>query len=293
MRSFILTLGFAALFLGGCAATPVKAPNVLSGEAPVGEVIGKGDAVAATGDYRAAAILYKQALSQEPSAAAWYRLGMAETYLEEPEQAMWAFSKALKLDPEHRESLQRVALYHTGKGLVAEAGPYLQRLLAIDPDNWLAHNALGVLADLEQRFDEAADHYTVATELNPGSAMLWNNLGYSRYLSGRYELARQHFEHALRLDGEHVAAHNNLALVFARQSRYEEALAVVTSLGGEAEAYTTIGYLAYRMGEYGKAEVFLTEAIRRSPTYNRLAHQNLAAVRDAKAAEADSGWAPP
>lgn len=286
MKPLVMLVACLPLFLGACAATPTKTPHVLSGEARPDTVIQKGDAAAMTGDHGAAVMFYKQALSQEPSAATWYRLGLAEHHLDEPERAMWAFKKALELDPAHGASLQRVALHYTARAKVEEASSYLERLLALDADNWVAHNARGVLADLEQRFDEAADHYSVAIRLHSGSALLWNNLGYSRYLAGDFILAHRYFEYALQLDSSYGTARNNLALVLARQLKYAEALALMVSAGDEVAAYSDIGYLAFRMGHYARAEAFLTEAIRRSPTYNSQAYQNRAAVRAAIRAEA-------
>jgi Flp pilus assembly protein TadD len=286
-RRYLLLSAWLLIGLSGCAASPTTPPHVLSGHASPDAIIERGDAAAIAGDYRTAGLLYRQAISQEPTARTWYRLGMAESHLDEPERAMWAFQQALALDPENRDSLQRVALYYTANGRVADATPYLDQLLAIDSANWQVHNAFGVLADLEQRFDDAAAHYTRAIELHKGSALLWNNLAYSLYLDGDYALATTYFEHALQLDSSYAIARNNLALVYARQVRYEEALKVMAAAGDEAVAYAEIGYLAFRMGHYSRAEWFLTEAIRRSPTYNSQAYRSLAAVREAM--QADSG----
>jgi Flp pilus assembly protein TadD len=289
VRSTLLLIAFLPVLLAGCASTSNAPPHVFSGEAPVDAVIARADGAAVAGDFTAAALLYQQALSQEPSGKAWYRLGMAETYLGNPDRAMWSFLQALELEPEHPESLQRVALYYTANERAAEARAYLDRLLAVDERNWRAHNALGVLADLEQRFDEAADHYAAAIERQPGSALLWNNLGYSRYLAADYELAQNYFEHALQVDPDFGTARHNLALLYARQSQYEQALSLMLAGGDQVVAYSDVGYFAFKLGDLTRAEALLNEAIRRSPTYNLQASQNLAAVREAMQAEADSG----
>lgn len=272
--------------LGGCASTGSSAPHVLSGNAPVERIISKADEVARSGDYRAASILYRQALSQDPRADVWYRLGRSAIRLGDQEQAMWAFRNALELDAKHPGALERIGLYLTSKDRPQEAKPYLHRLLEVDPHNWRAHNALGVLADLEGRFEDAAKSYASAIELQPEVPMLWNNLGFSYYLAGDYDGALRTMVKALQLQPGYHAARHNAALVFARQSRYDEALDVLRRAGTESDAYSDAGYLAFKMGDYIKAEELLTEAIRHSTTYNRNAHQNLAAVREARSAAA-------
>lgn len=281
MRSFASIMAGLFVLLGGCATAPVTPDGVLSGGAPVEQVIRQGDAAAVAGDFEAAALMYTQALAQQPDADTWYRLGMAHTYRAQPRQALWAFEKALELDAAHRDALERLALYYTANNVNEQAGVYLARLLAVDEQNWRAHNALGVLADLEQRFEDAAGHYRRAVELNLGSAILWNNLGYSRYLAEDFALAQTYFEHALTLDARYEVARHNLALVHARQRRFDEAVAIMSGNGDVAAAYCDVGYLAFRMGDYARAEALLVEGIRRSPTYNGKAQQNLRAVRQA------------
>lgn len=287
-RISLLTLCLA-LFLGGCASTPTKEASVISEDAPVDKIVAKADEAAVRGDYLAASTLYRHALKVEPDVDIWYRLGMALIMLNEQQQAMWAFSNVLAQEPEHAGALQRVALYLTSKGEVEKAREALKRLLAVDPDNWRAHNALGVVADLDGEPAEAAAHYRSAIELNPESAMLWNNLGYSMYLVEDLVGAEENMRKALSLDPDYSAAKRNLALVFAWQGLYAEALKVMLTAEDRPTAYTDIGLLALKMGNYDQAELLLSEAVRLSPTYNPVASRNLAAVREMMSAIASNG----
>jgi Flp pilus assembly protein TadD len=198
--------------------------------------------------------------------------------------ALHAFYQALELQPSHLGALENLGLYYTKRGEVDKARDFLERLLVGDETNWKAHNALGVLADLEEDFDAARDHYTDALKLRPDLAIVWNNLGYSVYLLGDLQLASDYLKRALELDPAHEAARLNLALVYVREDRYEEALAAFFETKEVGEAYTKVGYLAYKIGDYDKATDYLEEAIRRSPTYNKPAHSYLAAAREARRA---------
>lgn len=282
MQRIAVSLAAALLFLGGCATTgATPEPSVLSDNVAADKVVAKADEAAVAGDYLAAATLYRHALTIEPDVEVWYRYGMALVMQEEMDQAMWAFRNALALDPEHKGSLQRIALYLTSKGQVDEATAYLERLLSVDPDNWRAHNALGVVSDLEERLDDAAVHYQAAIDLNPDNPMLWNNLGYSRYLADDFAEAQENFEKALELNPRYRPARRNLALLYARQEAYADALKMMLSAEDEATAFTDVGLLALKLGHYEQAELLLSEAVSRSPTYNAEASRGLSAVRKA------------
>jgi len=278
-----------SLFLGGCASTGSKETSVISEDAPVDKIVAKADQAAVGGDYLAASTLYRHALSIEPDVDIWYRLGMSLIMLDEQKQALWAFSNVLTMEPEHRGALQQVALHLTSKGEVEKARTYLDRLLAVDPDNWRAHNALGVVADFDGTPDEAAVHYRTAIELNPDAAMLWNNLGYSMYLSDNMLSAEENIRKALTLDPGYGPAKRNLALIHARQGLYSEALKVMLTAENESTAFTDVGVLAFKLGDYDQAEILLAEAVRRSPTYNPEASRNLAAAREALRKSASKG----
>ena len=280
-RKISLLLLGSILLLGGCATTDANNPHVLSGEAPVGDVIAKGDEVFNAGDFQAAAILYQIAIEQAPTAEYWFKLGMATTLLKHRDQALYSFLQALELDPDHAGALEKMGLYYTSKGESKQAHVYLDRLLEVDRENWKVHNSLGVLADLEQEFAEARDHYLDALKIRPDLAILWNNLGYSVYLFGDYPRATTYISRALELDPGHEAARLNLALVYVREEKYEQALATFFQTEDVATAYTNVGFLAYKVGAYQKAEDLLEEAIRQSPTYNKSAHSLLAATRQA------------
>jgi Flp pilus assembly protein TadD len=269
------------LMFAGCASQQSESPHVLSGEAPVEDVIAKADESFTAGDFQAAAILYQIAIGQDPKSDYWFKLGLANAALKQQTKAIYSYSQAVALDEEHAGALEKLGLHYTAKGDIPEARNYLQELLDVEPTNWKAHNALGVLADLEEAFKEARNHYLEALKLRPDLALLWNNLGYSVYLLGDLDGAGMYIKRALQLDPAHRAARLNLALIHVRQAQYSEALAVLAKDADLPTAYTNLGYLSYRVGEYEKAEEFLLEAINQSPTFNRSAHTYLAAARQA------------
>jgi Flp pilus assembly protein TadD len=273
------------LMLGGCASQEPARPDVLSGQASLQEVVAAGDAAARARSYVAALVLYRQAVSREPSPELWLRIGMAQQASGQRDAAMEAFENVLWLDPDNEVALEKLALHFTAQSDPRRATVYLDQLLLVDPRNWRAHNARGILADLDGRFADAVEHYIDALEIYPDSPMLINNLGYSRYLLGNYTRAMFHMQAALEIDPDYDVARSNLALVYARQRRYDSALATLLERRSEVEAYTQVGELAYRLGHYPMAETLLQTALSLSPAYIGKASALLRSVRDAMAVE--------
>ena len=138
-----------------------------------------------------------------------------------------------------------------------------------------AYNGLGVLADLSGDYRRAVTYYTVAAAIRPNATNIINNLGYSYYLAGDLAAAERYFREVLQVDPSFERGWRNLALVYTRQERYDDALAVLSQIMDSAEAYNTLGYLCMVQGQHGRAQRFLEQAISLSPVYYELAYQNL------------------
>ena len=270
-----------ALLNSGCATTQADEPHVLSGEASTERVIARADGAFASGDFDAAALLYQMAIKQDPVADSWFKLGATEAKRGRSDNAVFAFSQALHLQPDHAGALERLGLYFTAADDADRAKEYLARLLEVHEDNWRAYNALGILADRAGDFTVAREHYMRALQIRPDVPSLWANLGYSLYLLGEYQLAEQYTRHSLELNPDYEPALMNLSLIQVRNDNFDAALATLMPTQGEAAAYTNIGHFAMQLGQYERAEHFLQEGIKRSPTYNKSAHEYLAATRQA------------
>jgi len=161
----------------------------------------------------------------------------------------------------------------------AAARKHLTRAVELDSVRWRAHNGLGVLADREQDYSTAIEHYEVALAANAGSPMLMNNMGYSRYLAGDLDQAARDFYRATELDSDYSPAWANLGLIYARRAWYEDALTILTRVREEPIAYNDVGFIALRNGDFLEAEQMLSEAVRLSPTFYEAANQNLEQAR--------------
>lgn len=296
----LLSLAAALTVLSGCASAPAKPVNTKAGddlysgqpkavfgtEFPAGsaaEAAARGDKAIVDGDFDRALYFYVEAIGIDPSdKTTLLKIGAIHRDREDPRLALAAYRRVLMLEADNVQALEGAGLALLELRELEAAQVLLSRAVEHDERRWRAHEGLGVVADLRQ--DEgwaqaAARHYERALEIQPNAASVHNNLGYSRYLAGDLDAAAAAFERATAIDPDYERAWRNLALVNVKEGEYDEALRILRGIETEAAALNDVGYLAMLEGFYDLAEQYLIDATEASPTFYRVAYENLDRLR--------------
>lgn len=133
---------------------------------------------------------------------------------EQFEQALALYNKALMEFKDNADLLYARALVYDDLGNLAQFEKDLRTILATDPLNVDALNALGyTLAEKTQRYDEALTLIKQALALKPDSAAIIDSMGWVNYKLKNYELAVKYLKKAYALDkNDEIAAHLGQAL---------------------------------------------------------------------------------
>lgn len=124
--------------------------------------------------------------------------------------------------PESTQLLYLRGIVHEGLGDIPAAEADFRAILALDPENVSALNALGyTLADHTDRYDEAYDYILRAYDQRPDDAAIIDSYGWVLYRLGRFDEALIQLKRAYSLmpDGE-IAS--NLAVVLWELGREED-----------------------------------------------------------------------
>ncbi len=122
-----------------------------------------------------------------------------------------------------------VGLVHLNRGNVDEAITYLKRSLALDPDYYLALNALGLANFMKGNLREATKFLQRSLAINPTFSEARNNLGMVYQEMGLLDKAQQEFRIAAS-DKNYASRelpYYNLARLYMAQEKPEEALEYV------------------------------------------------------------------
>lgn len=113
------------------------------------------------------------------------------------------------------------------RGSLEDAERLYQSLLAIEPNWVVAHNALGYIKMIQQRFTEAEEHFKSYRFIAPDQANPHDSLGELYITTGRYEDAETTLEKAIEIKPDFWASYFHLALLKAYARDFEAVRAVI------------------------------------------------------------------
>ncbi|KAA3632959.1 MAG: tetratricopeptide repeat protein [Proteobacteria bacterium] len=125
------------------------------------------------------------------------------------EDAFQLLDAAVQEIPDDGDLLYSRALLAAELGELERHEQDIRQVIAIDPDNAHAYNALGyTLADQTKRYDEALELISRALELAPEDPFILDSMGWVQYRLGRYDDAEEYLRRALAIrDDAEIAAH--------------------------------------------------------------------------------------
>lgn len=121
------------------------------------------------------------------------------------------------------------------EGRLDESRRAFEQALVAKPDDADAHHGLAVIADKQQLFGVADNHYESALKKQPRNPNLLNDIGYSHWLRGGDQQAEKMLLEALAVEPGHKGATLNLSTLYGKQGRYEDAYALLRKGATESE----------------------------------------------------------
>ncbi|MGA3027781.1 MAG: tetratricopeptide repeat protein [Bryobacteraceae bacterium] len=149
------------------------------------------------------------------------------------------------------------------------AVPAWRTALAMAPDDFKAHNNLGIALAATGKTDEAIGEYRKSLELEPKFSQTNNNLGSALAEQGKMGEATAYFQRALELDPDNSRANINLGGALAESGRLAEGIEHLRK-GIEiepdfADGQNNLGAALARSGALDEAVVHLQKAVALAP----------------------------
>jgi protein O-GlcNAc transferase len=104
----------------------------------------------------------------------------------------------------------------TAQNKTEEAAQGYLKAIALDKNNHLSWNNLGLIHSKRGEFDQAVECYQKALQQMPAYAEAWSNLGYTYFKQDKTAEAIDAYQHALQAQPNHVNALINLAQAAAK-----------------------------------------------------------------------------
>lgn len=155
-----------------------------------------------------------------------YKIGVSYLAKKQINEAFVEFQKAIKLNPEDKNSLNALGLISTEFKEYGNAVTYYKRAISIAPDYPEAMNNLGVTYVKMKELDEAIKYFKMALEnpLYPAPQRAYSNMGYTFYTKGDYHNAMQTLKEAIIRYPDFPRPIYFLGLVYIKLGKIETAI---------------------------------------------------------------------
>jgi tetratricopeptide (TPR) repeat protein len=161
---------------------------------------------------------------QQPREAEWYlQLGDAWLAGGEPDKAVAAYERAVRLRPQMVRGLRSLAQGLKAAGQIQRSGETLQQAIRIGPSDAGSWYQLGVLASDLGQTGEAVEKLQKAIVLDPDLPGVYTTLAAVEAGAGQRDRAGEALREALRIDPYDAAAWDLAGRAMAEQNRYPEA----------------------------------------------------------------------
>jgi arylsulfatase A-like enzyme/tetratricopeptide (TPR) repeat protein len=173
-------------------------------------------------------------LRTSTDAAAKKRLGLLLSERGDAAEAVAILGEFAGGDDPQLLNAYGIALADTGR--VRDAVAQFQRVLALDANNAVAHQNLGIVALRVNRIEESRQSLARALQLNASLPRAWNAMGVVHARRNEVDQAMQAWQRAVSLDAKQYDALFNLGMVAGRAGRREEARRALTQFVETAPA---------------------------------------------------------
>lgn len=136
-------------------------------------------------------------------------------------EASRLLEECLEKYPDDPYILYEKAIVAWRQGNLEDAERLYQGLLAIEPNWAVAHNALGYMKMIQERFAEAEEHFKSYRFVAPDQANPHDSLGELYITTGRYGEAETTLEKAIEIKPDFWASYYHLALLKAYNHDFE------------------------------------------------------------------------
>ncbi len=218
------------------------------------------------GELREAAKQYEVVTKIDPSDPyAHARLGHVYFRLGRVDEAIGQIRVLMSLDPRSPDPYLKIFSIYIIRNRYDDARAVLNEALANGISEAVIHASLGYLAILEQKYEQAVGHYTVAAEKDPGNGLYGFYLAAALERAGKEEEAMRLLEECVSDGTEFAEVYNYLGYMYADAGRdLDRAIVLIRKAleldPGNGAYIDSLGWAFYRKGMLEEALGYMKEA---------------------------------
>lgn len=224
--------------------------------------------------------LAKVLTAQYPKAFfVWNILGASYKGLRKNFEAMDAFKKVTKLNPNYADGFNNLGLILIELGQFDEAIEAYKRAIVIKPEYAEAFNGMGNALKEKGELEKAIGAYEKSIVIQPRNAKAYYNVGVTLHEQRKLKEAIRNYEQALAVTPDLVEAHYNMGVALGEQGLIDAAIEAhrkaIAIKPDYAQAYSGMGNALKEKGELEKAIEAYSKTLAIEPNYETVRVQKL------------------
>jgi tetratricopeptide (TPR) repeat protein len=195
-----------------------------------------------------------------------YLLGDIYTNLNSIENAIVEYEYFKNHSTDKADIYIKLGLNYDEIGKHKEAAENFKQATALYPEDHELYYYLGIEYRILEEYENAASAFLRATQIKDDNAYYYFNLGVSYERLGKIDEAIFYLDKSIQIDGANAMALNYLGYLLAdkgiRLFEAKELIEKALKIDPDNGAYLdSIGWVHYRLSDYGKAKEYLEQAI--------------------------------
>ena len=151
-------------------------------------------------------------------------------------------------------------------GKTESARKAYQRILDQDPNHIESLHRMAVTSVKQERLDEAIEFFKQGVAAGEPRAEFLGDYGYALYLAERFDESERVLRQSRNLDPDNHRVTNNLAMVLGTRGSYNESYQLFQSAGNEAQALANLAFVQSQKGDVAFAKRNYHSALEADPT---------------------------
>jgi tetratricopeptide (TPR) repeat protein len=188
-------------------------------------------------------------------AMSYYNKGLAYYDVENHEQAIACYQKAVSLDPNFAEAYYKMGrAYSFGIGSHEQVISCYQKVVSIDPNHAQAYSYMGDAYSSLENYEQAIGCYQKAVSIDPNFTDAYCDMGFAYEDLNDYKQAISCFEQVLRIDPNNEMAYLFMGLAYDKLKNYEQVIVCYQKMvdfdPNDATAYVYMGDAYKKLENY-------------------------------------------
>jgi len=187
------------------------------------------------------------------------------------EQLMQIAGNPALPEAKRASALLNLALLEVKEGDGEGADRYLEKALAMDPENSEAFMLLGKVAEIRGELEDAETYYLRALNIYPDFPEVLTQLGIVMFKTGRLKEARRYLEQVAQRGPDWPEVYSNLGLISFQEGKMEESERwferSVEADPGHAVGYYGLGGIRAGKGDLQAARGYFETAVEKNPEF--------------------------